>query len=77
MYPILFYFYQLSCTLSKCRNNVKIIKMEGGNLVMMQQLIFKLKMFFSKSILFELGVEPLYRLTEEETQELLDFIETF
>lgn len=51
--------------------------MEGGNLVMMQQLIFKLKMFFSKSILFELGVEPLYRLTEEETQELLGFIETF
>lgn len=51
--------------------------MEGGNLVMMQQLIFELKMFFSKSILLKLGDEPLYRLTEEETQELLDFIETF
>lgn len=43
---------------------------------MMWQLIFKLKMFFSKSILWELGKEPSYRLTEEETQELLAFIKT-
>ena len=63
--------------MSKSLENDRIITMEGGNPAMMQQLIFKLKMFFSKSILFELGKEPPYRLTEEEAQELLDFIETF
>lgn len=62
--------------MSKHLENGRIIKMEGGNLVMMWQLIFKLKMFFSKSILWELGKEPSYRLTEEETQELLAFIKT-
>jgi hypothetical protein len=34
--------------------------MEGGNPAMMQQLIFKLKMFFSKSIL------PYYSMTKKK-----------
>lgn len=44
---------------------------------MVQSIIFELKMFFSKNILIELGKEPLYRLTEVETKELLDFIEAW
>ena len=47
----------------------------GGN--HMEKMLKFFKIFFEKSLLMELGKEPIYDLREEETKELLEYIETF
>lgn len=43
----------------------------------MEKMLKFFKIFFEKSLLMELGKEPIYDLREEEKEELLKYIDTF
>lgn len=43
----------------------------------MEKILKIFKTFFEKSLLMDLGKEPTYDLQKEETEKLLEYIDTF